>query len=82
MAAYRLQRWSVGHFSATAAHPAYADVTLDGTESHGFIRRHSVPHCAQVRVLLLPTDTASGKGSQVIVRRAMRQSANRWRGKP
>lgn len=82
MAAYRLQRWSVGHFSATAAHPAFADVTLDGTGSHGFIRRRSMPHCAQVRVLLLPTDTADAKGSKVIVKRAMTQSAERWRGKP
>jgi hypothetical protein len=50
--------------------------------ARGFIRRHIAPHSEAVRVLLLPTDTASGKGSQVIVRRAMRQSANRWRGKP
>ena len=82
MAAYQLQRWSVGHYSATATHPAYADVTLDGARPRGFIRRHSVPHCAQVRVLLLPTDTADAKGSKAIVQRAMTQSAERWRGKP
>ncbi len=82
MAAYRLQRWIVGHYSATATHPAYADATLDGARSRGFIWRHSVPHCAQVRVLLLPTDTADAKGSKAIVRRAMAQSAERWRGKP
>jgi hypothetical protein len=82
MASYRLQRWIVGHYSATPTHPAYAEVTLDGMAAHGFIRRHIAPHSEAVRVLLLPTDTASGKGSQIIVRRAMRQSANRWRGKP
>lgn len=82
MAAYRLQRWSVGHYSATTAHPAYADVTLDGMAARGIIRRHAEQHSEDVRVLLLPTDTASAKGSQVIVRRAMRQSASKWRGRP
>lgn len=82
MAAYHLQRWSVGHYSASAKRPAYANVTLDGMAAHGFIRRRAEQHSEDVRVLLLPTDTASAKGSQIIVRRAMRQSANRWRGKP
>lgn len=82
MARYRLQCWSVGHYSATAAHPAYADVTLDGMAAHGFIRRHVEQHSEDVRILLMATDTASAKGSQIIVRRAMRQSANKWRGKP
>ena len=82
MASYRLQRWIVGHYSATPTHPAYAEVTLDGLAARGFIRRHMAPHTEDVRVPLLPTDSASGRGSQIIVRRAMRQSANRWRGKP
>jgi hypothetical protein len=82
MSAYRLQRWSVGHYSATAEHPAYADVTLDGMGARGFIRRRTAPYCAQVRVVLLPTDTADAKGSKVIVKRAMAQSADKWRGKP
>lgn len=82
MAAYRLQRWSVGHYSATASQPAYADVTLDGMELHGFIRRINVQYCEDVRIPLLPTDTADAKGSRVIVKRAMAQSSNRWRGKP
>jgi|GEM_PF-1505409 hypothetical protein len=82
MAAYRLQRWSVSHYSATAWQPAYANVTLDGMGSHGFIRRRMAPHGEDVRVLLLPTDTADAKGSQVIVKRAMAQSSDIWRGKP
>jgi len=82
MAAYRLRHWSVGHYSATASHPAYADVTLDGTGLHGFIRRVEVQYCEDVRIPLLPTDTADAKGSRVIVKRAMAQSIARWRGKP
>jgi hypothetical protein len=82
MAAYRLRHWSVGHYSATARHPAYADVTLDGTWSHGFIRRRAVQHCEDVRIQLLPIDTADAKGSKVIVKRAMAQSTARWKGKP
>jgi hypothetical protein len=35
-----------------------------------------------VRVPLLPTDTADAKGSKVIVKRAMAQSADKWKGKP
>lgn len=82
MARYQLQRWSVGHYAATATRPAFASVTLDGVAAHGFIRRHAEEHSEDVRVPLLPTDTASATGSQIIVRRAMRQSANRWRGRP
>ena len=82
MAAYRLRRWSVGHYSATATHPAYASVRLDGMGTHGFIRRRVVQHCEDVRVPLLPTDTADAKGSKVIVKRAMAQSSDRWKGKP
>lgn len=82
MAAYRLQRWSVGHYSATANHPAYADVTLDGAVSHGFFRRRMAQCCDQVRVVLLPTDTVDAKGSKIIVKRAMAQSADKWKGKP
>ena len=67
MAAYRLQRWSVGHYSATASHPAYADVILDGAGPHGFMRRRAVPCCEAVRVLLLPTDTIDAKGSQIVL---------------
>lgn len=82
MAAYQLQRWSVGHYSATASHPAYADVIFDGMGSHGFIRRRVVQHCEDVRIPLLPTDTVDAKGSKVIVKRAMAQSSDKWRGKP
>ena len=82
MAAYRLQRWSVGHYSATSSHPAYADVMLDGMELHGFIRRFAAQYCEDVRIPLLPTDTADAKGSRVIVKRAMAQSSNKWKGKP
>lgn len=82
MAAYRLQRWSVGHYSATACHPAYADVTLDGMGLHWFIHRLEVQYCEDVRIPLLPTDTADAKGSRVIVKRAMAQSSNKWKGKP
>jgi hypothetical protein len=82
MAAYRLQRWSVGHYAATEVYPAYAVVTLDGTRAHGFLRRHTVQHCDQLRVNLLPTDTASAQGSKALVKRAMSQSADRWKGKP
>lgn len=82
MAAYRLQRWSVGHYSATASHPAYADVILDGAGLRGLMRRRTVSCCEAVRVLLLPTDTVDAKGSQIIVRRAMAQSGRKWRGKP
>jgi hypothetical protein len=39
-------------------------------------------HCEDVRVPLLPTDTADAKGSKVIVKRAMAQSADKWKGKP
>jgi len=72
----------VGHYSATATRPAFANVTLDGVATYGFIRRRAEEHSEDVRVPLLPTDSASARGSQIIVRRAMRQSANRWRGKP
>ena len=82
MASYRLLRWTVGHYSATATYPACAHVTLDGAAARGFIHRRTEQHSEDVRVVLLPTDTASAKGSQILVRRAMRQSANKWRGKP
>jgi hypothetical protein len=82
MASYQLLRWSVGHYSATATDPACAYVTLDGTAAHGFIHQRVEQHSEDVRVVLLPTDTASAQGSQILVRRAMKQSANKWRGKP
>ncbi len=82
MAAYRLQRWSVGHYSARAGQPAYAYVTLDGTGAHRLMRRRAVQHCEDIYVLLLPTDTADAPGSRIIVKRAMAQSAAKWRGKP
>lgn len=82
MAAYRLRHWSVGYYSATTMHPAYADVTLDGATARGFIRRRVEQHCDEVRVFLLPTDIADGKGSKILVKRAMAQSANKWKGKP
>jgi hypothetical protein len=82
MAAYRLRWWSVGHYAATTRHPAYAAVTLDGTRAHGLIHRRVAQHSEDVRVPLLPTDTADAKGSKVIVKRAMARSAARWRGRP
>lgn len=81
MATYRLQRWSVGYYSATTMRPAYADVILDGIASRGFLRRRAVQHAEQLRVMLLPTDSVDAKGSQAIVKRAMVQSADKWRGK-
>lgn len=82
MAAYRLQRWSVGHYSATAKQPAYADVILDGMSARGLMRRRARQYQEQVRVVLLATDTADAKGSKVIVKRAMAQSAGKWKGRP
>ncbi|HEV8189946.1 MAG TPA: hypothetical protein VGP82_00430 [Ktedonobacterales bacterium] len=82
MTAYRLQRWSVGHYAATARQPAYAEVMLDGTGAQGFLRRRAVPYVEQARIVLLPTDTVDAKGSQAIVRRAMAQSPKRWKGRP
>lgn len=82
MAAYRLQHWSVSYYLATTTHPAYVDVTLDGTRVHGFIRHRAVQHCDKVRVVLLPTDTVDGRGSKVLVKRAMTLSADKWKGTP
>jgi hypothetical protein len=82
MATYRLQRWSVGHYAATAQQPAYAEVVLHGTRAHGFLRRRAVPYAEALRLVRLPSDTTDAKGSRALVRRAMAQSADRWRGKP
>ncbi|HET8908168.1 MAG TPA: hypothetical protein VFN11_14515 [Ktedonobacterales bacterium] len=82
MAAYRLRRWVVGHYAATETNPAHADVLLDGMRARGFIRRRVVQISEEVRVPLLPTDTADAKGSQALVKRAMAQSTTSWKGKP
>lgn len=82
MAAYRLYDWSVRHHPGNVENPAYADVTLDGIRSRGFLRRHAVSYSVTVRILLLPVDTADAKGSRAIVTRAMAQSADKWKGKP
>jgi hypothetical protein len=82
MAAYRLHRWVVGHYGATETNPAHANVLLKGMRRRGIIHRRAVRFSEEVQVLLLPTDTADAMGSQVLVKRAMAQSATAWKGKP
>jgi len=82
MATYQLQRWSVGHYAATSKQPAYGVVWLEGTRTRGFLRRRRVPYAEQLRLVRLPTDTVDAKGSKALVKRAMAQSAARWRGCP
>jgi hypothetical protein len=82
MARYRLRRWSVGHYTATARQPAYAEVVLQGTVARGLLWRRAMEYEEQAHIELLPTDTADAKGSQALVRRAMTRSAGRWKGAP
>ncbi|HEX6818197.1 MAG TPA: hypothetical protein VF120_07470 [Ktedonobacterales bacterium] len=82
MATYQLQRWIVGHYVSTARQPAYAEVTLQGIGSRGLLRRHTAPYQERIQVELLRTDTADARGSQALVRRAMTQSADKWKGRP
>lgn len=77
-----LQRWTVGHYAATAQQPAYAEVMLQGTTRRGFGRRRTVPYAERLRLVRLPTDTVDAQGSQALVKKAMAQSAVRWKGKP
>lgn len=82
MSTYRLQDWAVGHYAATGRWPAHAEVVLLGMGGRGILRRRAALHEERARIELLPTDTTDGKGSQALVRRAMAQSAGRWKGKP
>jgi hypothetical protein len=82
MATYRLYRWLIHRHAGTGNHPGYADVTLHGRGWEGVFFIRQIRHWERLRVELLPTDGRGSKADKEIVKRAMAQSADKWKGRP
>jgi hypothetical protein len=79
MAARRLLHWTVEYYLATPQ--PHVCVILEGRERRGVVFRRSSPVAERILLPIegdVPTDY---RANQALVRRAMRQSRHRWRGR-
>lgn len=79
MAARRLHHWAVEYYSAMPE--PHVCVILRGSEPRGIVKRRHVSVAERITLSLKQEMPIDYRANQAMVRRAMRQSTHRWRGR-